>query len=184
MNAQSPKTTTLRIIGGIWRSRTVRFPLFDAVRPTPDRVRETLFNWLGQDLSGWTTLEPYAGSGILSFEALSRGARHAVAWDSNRVMAQALKTSAGAFGTPAMEVHHIAAEEGLRAEKRFFDVIFLDPPFSGDSWGWLLPACAALLKSGAFIYAEAGKTLSPPPPLTRYREGKAGQVRYHLFQKP
>ena len=171
----------MRIIGGIWRRRVVRFPAVEGLRPTPDRVRETVFNWLGQELTGRTCLEPYAGTGVLSLEALSRGAALAVAVDRSKALIEGLRATAQALGAQGLETHCADAKGFLAAERRDFDVIFLDPPFRDDPWPWLLPACAGRLAPGGFLYAEAGHALVPPPPLLPWRSDKAGQVHYHLF---
>lgn len=171
----------VRIIGGTMRGRIVRFPARPGVRPSPDRVRETLFNWLGQDLAGFTTLELFAGSGVLSLEALSRGARLAVAVDRDRGSVAALAATAREFGAPGLEVHAADARAWLTAESRDFDVIFLDPPFAEDPWSWLLPACRARLAAHGFIYAEAARAIEPPAGLVVHRQARAGQVHYHLL---
>src|SRR5438093_9039612 len=101
----------IRIIGGQWRGRRLRFPNLPGLRPTPDRVRETLFNWLGQDLAGRRTLDLYAGSGALSLEALSRGATLAVALDRNAALIRALAATAAAFGMAGLETHVADAGE-------------------------------------------------------------------------
>ncbi len=173
----------MRIIGGAWRRRILRFPAVDGLRPTPDRVRETLFNWLGQDLTGLRCLEPYAGTGVLSLEALSRGATLAVAVDRSRTLIDALRSGALALGSGGLETHCADARAYLDAERRDFDVIFLDPPFRDDPWPWLLPACAAAVVPGGFVYAEAARTIAPPHPLLPWRSDKAGQVHYHLFRR-
>ena len=159
----------------------IRFPAAAGVRPTPDRVRETLFNWLGQDLSGRRCLDPYAGSGALTLEAASRGAALAVAVDRNRGLVDALRATAAALGASAIEAVVGDARNFIANERRDFDVIFLDPPFDDDPWPWLLPACAERLLPGGFVYAEAAKTLLPPPGFIPWRRDKAGQVHYHLF---
>jgi 16S rRNA (guanine966-N2)-methyltransferase len=178
-----PSGNRLRIIGGAWRRRVVHFPAVEGLRPTPDRVRETLFNWLGQELTGRNCLELYAGTGILSLEALSRGAALAVAVDRSRALVEALRRTAQTLGAHGLETHCGDAKALLAAERRDFDVIFLDPPFRDDPWPWLLPACAARLAPGGFVYAEAGRRLEAPPPLLPWRSDKAGQVHYHLFAK-
>ena len=173
----------MRIIGGQWRGRLVRFAAAGGLRPTPDRVRETLFNWLGQDLASRRCLDPYAGSGVLSLEALSRGAALAVAVDRSRRTIEALRENAAALGASALlEAHCADARTWLEGDRRAFDVIFLDPPYTDDPWPWLLPLCAARLAPGGFVYAEAGARLVPPAPLTVWRSDKAGQVHYHLFK--
>ena len=159
----------------------IRFPPVAGVRPTPDRVRETLFNWLGQDLSGRRCFDPYAGSGALTLEAASRGATVAVAVDRNRVLVEALRANAKALGAAGIEAAVGEARDFITKERRDFDVIFLDPPFAEDPWPWLLPACAGRLVLGGFIYAEAARSLPPPPGLATWRRDKAGQVHYHLF---
>jgi 16S rRNA (guanine(966)-N(2))-methyltransferase RsmD len=172
----------LRIIGGLWRGRMLRFPPTEGVRPTPDRVRETLFNWLGQDLAELATLDLFAGSGVLSLEALSRGAAVAVAVDRDPALIRALGATAATFGASGLEAHLAEAKTWIGRERRRFDVIFLDPPFGTDPWEWLLPACAARLAGGGFIYAEAGRVLTPPPALEVWRQARAGQVHYHLLR--
>ncbi|MCL2297691.1 MAG: 16S rRNA (guanine(966)-N(2))-methyltransferase RsmD [Proteobacteria bacterium] len=181
MTRSGPSSSSLRIVGGRHRSRVIRFPALPGVRPTPDRVRETLFNWLGQDLAGMTTLEPYAGSGALSLEALSRGARLSVAWDAQRAVVRALAENAALLGETGLEVRCTEATAALRQETRVFDVIFLDPPFDDDPWPWLFEACAERLKPGGWLYAEAGRLLMPPVFFELFRQGRAGQVFFHLF---
>ena len=171
----------VRIIGGRDRGRVIRFPDAEGLRPTPDRVRETLFNWLGQDLTGWRCLDLYAGTGVLTLEAASRGAALLVAVDRNRLLADAIRAAAQAIGARGVEVRAGDAREFLGAEARSFDAIFLDPPYAADPWPWLLPACLDRLAPGGRIYAEAAHPLSPPQGLSTVRSGRAGQVHYHLF---
>jgi len=161
----------------------IRFPIVAAARPTPDRVRETLFNWLGQDLAELATLDLYSGSGALTLEALSRGAALAVAVDRDPKLVAFLTATASDFGAAGLEAHVADARAWIARETRLFDVIFLDPPFGDDPWPWLLPACAARLAPGGFVYAEAARELAPPPPLATHRHGRAGQVHYHLLQQ-
>lgn len=173
----------VRIIGGALRGRVVRFPSLPGVRPTPDRVRETLFNWLGQDLTGRRCLDLYAGTGALSLEAASRGAALAVAVERNRMLADALRFTAEAFDAKALEIHCGEARAHLQREARLFDVILLDPPFAEDPWEWLLPACEARLAPGGLLYAEAQHSLSAPAPFHVHRHDRAGQVHYHLLAR-
>ena len=173
----------IRIIGGAWRRRIIRFPSGEELRPTPDRVRETLFNWLGQDLSGRQCLDLYAGTGALSLEAASRGAVLAVAVDRNRAAIDAIDAARTAFSAVALELHVADARSFIESEKRQFDVIFLDPPYRDDPWEWLLPASAKRLAPGGYVYAEAGRAIRPPPELTAWRSDRAGQVHYHLFAR-
>ncbi len=173
----------VRIIAGSLRGRQVHFPPLPGLRPTPDRVRETLFNWLGQDLSGRSTLEPYAGTGVISLETLSRGGVLAVAVDRERRAMEALRRTGAALGVQGLEVHVTDARAYLGRDTRQFDVIYLDPPFADDPWPWLLPSCTTRLAPGGLIYAEARHVLAPPPGLTLHRHARAGQVHYHLLAR-
>jgi 16S rRNA (guanine966-N2)-methyltransferase len=171
----------VRIIGGRFRGRVIRFPAAAGLRPTPDRVRETLFNWLGQDMTGQRTLDLYAGSGALTLEALSRGAEHAVAVDRNPDLVRALTETAKTIGATGLDVLAADARRHLARDTGAYDVIFLDPPFDSDDWSWLLPACAQRLAGAGYIYAEAGRELAATPGLSVWRHAKAGAVHYHLF---
>ena len=173
----------VRIIGGAWRRRLIRFPPAEGLHPTPDRVRETLFNWLGQDLTGKRCLDLYAGSGALTLEAASRGAVLAVAVDRNRLLVDALRATGTDLRAAALETCVADAKAFVANERRDFDVIFLDPPFREDPWTWLLPACAERLAARGFIYAEAAHALLPPPGFAAWRRDRAGQVHYHLFTR-
>jgi 16S rRNA (guanine(966)-N(2))-methyltransferase RsmD len=171
----------LRIIGGRWRGRKLHFPAAAELRPTPDRVRETLFNWLGQDLTGRTTLDPFTGSGSLSLEALSRGAALAVAIDADANLVRALRTTADKLGTRALETHCEEALTFMRRDARRYDVVFLDPPFARDDWPQLLALAAARLAEEGRLYAEARGPIGPVAGLDLLRRDKAGRVHYHLF---
>ena len=153
------------------------------LRPTPDRVRETLFNWLGQSLTGLTTIEPYAGTGVLSLEALSRGAARAVAVDRNPALIAALKAAADHIGIVGLDARVADALRFLRAEPRRFDVVFLDPPFAEDPWQALFAALEPRLGAGGFVYAEANRRIEPPPWLEIVRSARAGAVHYHLLAR-
>jgi len=171
----------VRIIGGRHRGRQIRVPDAPGVRPTPDRVRETLFNWLGQDLDGATTLELYAGTGVLTLEAQSRGAALSVAIDRNAALIRALNDTARAVGITGIETHVDDALRYLGREARSFDVVFLDPPFAEDPWHALFAALPARLAAGGRVYAEAGRMLDPPPGWRTLRHARAGHVHYHLL---
>ena len=176
-----PRSDRIRIIGGRHRGRLIR--VFDAsgVRPTPDRVRETLFNWLGQDLAGARTLDLYAGTGALTLESQSRGARLSVAVDRNAALVRALAAAAATIGIDGVETHVDDALRYLGRESRAFDVVFLDPPFADDPWGALFCALPPRLADGGRVYAEAGRSLACPEGWQLLRHGKAGHVHYHLL---
>jgi 16S rRNA (guanine(966)-N(2))-methyltransferase RsmD len=171
----------VRIIGGRHRGRSI--PVLDVpgLRPTPDRVRETLFNWLGQDLSGASTLDLYAGSGALSLEAQSRGAARSVAVDRNPALIRALKAAAQTLGLTGIETHVDDALRYLATETRRFDVVFLDPPFADDPWDRLFAALPDRLAPDGRIYAEAARRLEVPAGFELLRHGQAGNVHYHLL---
>jgi 16S rRNA (guanine966-N2)-methyltransferase len=173
----------VRIIGGLWRRRLLRFPPSADLRPTPDRVRETLFNWLGQDLSGLTTLDLFAGSGALSFEALSRGAALAVVVDAGALAVASLRDNADVLGATGLETHRADALAFLRRETRGFDLIFLDPPFRDEWLPRLWPLLPARLNPGGWLYVEQGQPLQPPPAWEIFRHQHAGQVHYHLLRR-
>jgi len=182
MRLQRPRAQQVRIIGGRHRGRVIRFPGGVDLRPTPDRVRETLFNWLGQDLTGQSTLDLFCGTGALSLESLSRGAVHAVAVDRNPERIRALEKTAATMKISGLETHVADAQAFLAQEVRRFDVVFLDPPFDTDPWDWLLPRSLRVLARDSFVYAEARKALEPPSGAALWRHAKAGQVHYHLMR--
>lgn len=173
----------VRIIGGDWRSRRIRFEERPGLRPTPDRVRETLFNWLGQDLAGRDCLDLYAGSGALGFEAASRGARRVVMVERDAAALRALQSNAVRLSAAAVEVVRADALEFLRQNRGQYDVVFLDPPFADDCWPQLLAALVPCLKPGALVYCERARALDGMPGWTVFRSGRAGQVSHQLLKR-
>jgi 16S rRNA (guanine966-N2)-methyltransferase len=176
-----PPANRVRIIGGRHRGRRVPVPDAPGLRPTPDRVRETLFNWLGQDLAGRTTLDLFAGTGVLTLEAQSRGAQASVAVDRNPALVRALAANARTLGLQGVETHVDDALRYLARESRCFDVVFLDPPFADDAWDALFTALRARVSDDGRIYAEAGRALDAPAGWTLLRRERAGAVHYHLL---
>ncbi|MCS6997280.1 MAG: 16S rRNA (guanine(966)-N(2))-methyltransferase RsmD [Casimicrobiaceae bacterium] len=179
-----PSKNQLRIIAGSHRSRLIRFPeaaRLPGFRPTPDRVRETLFNWLGQELTGLVCLDLFAGSGALAFEAASRGAARVVAVERERAAVLALKRNREQLGLSAVAVYHADAFAWLATSGECFDVVFLDPPFASDPWQALARSLPARLTPGARVYCESAKPLSAFGGLRLNRQGRAGLVHYHLF---
>jgi 16S rRNA (guanine966-N2)-methyltransferase len=172
----------VRIIGGSWRSRLISFPPRIDLRPTPDRARETLFNWLGQDLSGKTCLDLFAGSGALGFEAASRGAKRVVMVERDQAAFRALRANAAALDAGAVELKRADALEFLRADDGFYDVVFLDPPFRADYLSRVLPALIARLTGGAMVHVEAPRALALPPQWTVWRSGHVGAVTFQLLK--
>ena len=178
----------LRIIGGSLRGRKWRFPEAPGLRPTPDRVRETLFNWLQMRVAGTRCLDLFAGSGALGLEALSRGAARVTFCEPNVAASLALRETLQRFGVATQaEVLERSAERALQDLPGPFDLAFLDPPFGADLLGPCTAALAkcGLLAPGAFVYLET-PARAPLPALPAHwrlhREGKAGEVGYYLFE--
>lgn len=176
---------TVRLIGGRWRGRKIRFPDGEGLRPTPARIRETLFNWLMNDVREARVLDLFAGSGALALEALSRGAREAVLVDrSTAVCAQLARELSSLPGAKAQILNQDALAFTASTNRTPFDIIFLDPPFHQDL---LAPAIAALeangfLHDGSWIYVEAETSPGTVPPAWQlYRRQQAGQVCCSLY---
>ena len=162
----------------------LRFPDAEGLRPTPDRVRETLFNWLGQDLSNLSCLDLFAGSGALGFEAASRGAARVVMVERSCRVAEALCANAGRLAAEQVEIVRADAVEfaSLRAVNApRFDVLFLDPPYDQGWLDRLAPLLPKLLTDEGVIYVETGTALDACGRWRTARRGRAGQVFYHLM---
>jgi len=172
----------VRIIGGKWRSRLLRFPPAAQLRPTPDRVRETLFNWLGQRLDGLECLDLFAGSGALGFEALSRGAARAVMVDSDRAVADALRENVKALEAAGAEIVQRDAMAYLDGAADRFDVAFVDAPFASGLARHAMERLPRRLKPGARVYVESAQPLDLGTPWAVLREDRAGAVRYALYE--
>lgn len=172
----------VRIGAGVWRSRLVSFPDALGLRPTPDRVRQTLFNWLGQELHGLACLDLFAGSGALGFEALSRGAEEVVLVEANPAVHRALTANAALLKADKARILRMDALQFLAQDRQQFDVIFLDPPF-GQGWlQKLWPQLAGHLAAGGMVYVEAEAPLAEPPGWQIHKHGRAGNVCYHLLK--
>lgn len=172
----------IRIIAGEYRGRRIAVPRRPDLRPTPDRVRETLFNWLGQDLTGKTCLDLFAGSGALGFEAASRGARRVVMVECDAAVFSALAASREALDAASVELKRADALEFLRSDAGVYDVVFLDPPFKADYWPRLAPLLPPRLVPGALVYHESAAPPGLPPGWEVSRQGRAGQVHYQLMR--
>lgn len=181
----------VRITGGEWRSRLVQVTDAPGLRPTPDRVRVTLFNWLGQDLHGLHCLDLFAGSGVLGFEAASRGAASVTLVERSRRVFQTLQHNAAALDSAASDappgearlrlVCGDALEFAPPAGKRF-DLLLLDPPYGH---GWLAriaPRLEMLATPAARLYVEAEAPLRTLGRWTVVKQGQAGQVFFHLLE--
>lgn len=171
----------IRIIGGDWRSRLIDVSTVKGLRPTPDRVRETLFNWLGRDLEGKTCLDLFAGSGALGFEAASRGAEKVTMIEQDAVACAALQHNAKTLQASRVQIVRGDALKFARSAIQPFDVVFLDPPYRA---GWIermAPFLPDILAKNGVVYVEAEYEIENIDRLTRIKHGKAGQVYYHLF---
>ena len=173
----------VRIIGGEWRSRRISFPSRPDLRPTPDRVRETLFNWLGQDLTGKACLDPFAGSGVLGFEAASRGAKRVVMVERDAATFKALQATGAQLGAHAVELARADALEFLRGDRGCYDVIFLDPPFTAGYWPRLLPLLPPRMTPGARVYRESAERLQLDGGWEVCKQGRAGRVHFQLLKR-
>jgi 16S rRNA (guanine966-N2)-methyltransferase len=171
----------VRIVGGSMRSRLIEVPDAMGLRPTPDRVRETLFNWLGQDLLGWRCLDLFAGSGALGFEAASRGAEAVVLLEFSAKVHAHLQKTLLALGPNNVRLQRGDALRFVQEQVSQFDLLMLDPPYRQ---GWLEkiePYVARLLKPDAYVYVEAEAPVTAFAGLSLLKAGKAGQVHYQLF---
>jgi len=184
----------LRIIGGRWRSTLLHFPDVAAIRPTPDRVRETVFNWLQQTVIDARCLDLFAGSGALGLEALSRGARETVFVDREPVIGRYLRDTLARLKCDNAQVITTDALAYLKHAATPFDIVFLDPPFALSADDLLPSVCTALERNGwlaanAWIYLECPADIDPlgidgwPATWRLHRSKQAGQVGYHLAQR-
>ena len=173
----------MRIIGGDHRGRRIRVASRPGLRPTPDRVRETLFNWLGQRLDGESCLDLFAGSGALGFEAASRGAARVVMVEADRAAYDALQAARELIGARTVELVHGDALQYLERAGDRFGVVFLDPPFRQNALSALLERLPPRLAPGALVYVEAADALEPAEAWRELKRARAGQVSYQLLER-
>jgi len=185
--SSSRRLNRVRIIGGTWRSRVIQFFDMPDLRPTPDRVRETLFNWLGQNLSGLRCLDLYAGSGALGFESLSRGASWVTMVDHSQRACSALKDNAERLGARNLEIvcsdalEFLASTSSREPAPTKFDVVFLDPPFGESIPEGFWPRLIEHLSDRALVYVESGAKFAGNPLLELLKYGHSGAVHHHLL---
>ncbi len=179
---------SVRIIGGMWRGRRVSFPDTPGLRPTPDRVRETLFNWLQNSIMGARCLDLFAGSGALGLEALSRGAKEAVFVEQAVAASRVLQEQLARLGASLKgRVVEMGAARYLRAPGESFDIVFLDPPFGSDALAQYIPLIDAgnWLNAGGLVYLENERAAGVPVLPAHWellKSKSAGQVGYHLVR--
>ena len=185
---KGPPSHEIRIIGGQWRRTRLKVIDKPGLRPTPDRVRETLFNWLGQDLSGWRCVDAFAGTGVLGLEAASRGAVHVLMVEQDAVLVRDLQNNAMRLKAEMVNVQRGDAVTALgRLPVGSVDLVFIDPPFDGPWFEPALKAAARAVPVGGWIYLEA-PVAWPTEALTALglqceRHLKAGAVHAHLLQR-
>lgn len=177
----------IRIIGGLWKRTKLKVADKPGLRPTPDRVRETVFNWLGQDMTGLRCLDAFAGTGALGFEAASRGARHVTLVEQDSALIEQLKKLQSQLDAGMVQVQRGDGVAAIRqAAPRSLDVVFLDPPFDAPLFEPALAACAPALSQGGWVYLEAPVAYTDEAlagfGLQVYRHLKAGAVHAHLLQ--
>jgi 16S rRNA (guanine966-N2)-methyltransferase len=184
----STERNSVRIIAGEWRGRRVNFPDLPGLRPTPDRVRETLFNWLQHSIAGAQCLDLFAGSGALGLEALSRGAREVVFVESAQAAARTLQAQLVRLGGQSKgRVMEMGAGRFLRAAPKAFDMVFLDPPFGQGALAEYIPLldAGAWLKPGGLVYLENERKAGVPGVPSHWevlKSKSAGEVGYHLVR--
>lgn len=183
INHHQKHQNQVRIIGGSHRGRKINFQSAEGLRPTADSVRERLFNWLGQDLTGLSVLDLFAGSGALGFEAASRNAARVIMVESNKQTTDNLKKHIDIFGFGEhVVIQRQTAQEFLLGNKQTFDIVLLDPPFAWQQWAELFELLQNHLKNEAFIYIEAEELPICPQWLETYRQGRAGQSRFAILR--
>jgi 16S rRNA (guanine(966)-N(2))-methyltransferase RsmD len=176
----------VRLIGGQWKRS--KLPVADrpGLRPTPDRVRETLFNWLGQDLAGWRVLDAFAGTGALGFEAASRGATQVVLIENDGALIKSLNASRLKLAATQLSIYRSEALVWMRTSPSAFDLVLLDPPFEAKLFDQALTAARPRLAPGGMIYLESdrevGAELLAALGLEVWRSGRAGRVHFHLLR--
>jgi 16S rRNA (guanine966-N2)-methyltransferase len=181
-----PLKNEVRLIGGQWKRS--KLPVVDkpGLRPTPDRVRETLFNWLGQDLAGWRVLDAFAGSGALGFEAASRGAAEVLLLELDPALVQSLRQSRERLAANTLRVERTDAMRWMAAGPTAgFDLVLLDPPFDSQLADAAARAAVRLVAPGGFVYLESSAALEEAPAgLVAHRSLRAGAVHAQLFLRP
>jgi len=180
------KLNTVRINAGEWRSRLIKFPDADGLRPTPERVRQTVFNWLGQELTGQTCLDLFAGTGVMGFEALSRGATSVTLVEKSMPAYKALLENKQLLKAEKAQILHQDAMTFLNANQQKFDLIFLDPPYNQQWLTKVLPLLVPHLTTDGFVYAEAEFAIDVNADFATgwqvVKQSKAGNVFYHLLK--
>ncbi len=186
LRPRSVQTHEIRIIGGQWKRTKLKVADKPGLRPTPDRVRETLFNWLGQDLTGWRCLDAFAGTGVLGFEAASRGAKDVVLIEQDGALSDQLRKTQEQLKADGVQVVRGDGVSAIRqAASGSLNLILIDPPFDAPLFEPAIAACARPLAAEGFVYLEAPVKWTDeklaPLGLMVHRHLKAGAVHAHLL---
>jgi 16S rRNA (guanine966-N2)-methyltransferase len=180
--SKSAKTNQVRINAGVWRSRLLKFPDAEGLRPTPERVRITVFNWLGQDLAGKTCLDLFAGTGAFGFEALSRNAKSVTMIENSRPAYNALLQNQTMLKAENCQIFNQDALLFLANNNQKFDVIFCDPPYHKAWLDKLLPILNQHIAENGLLYVEVEYEIKSDAAWQVIKQNKAGNVVYHLLK--
>lgn len=175
-------TNQIRINAGVWRSRLLKFPDVEGLRPTPERVRQTVFNWLGQDLTGKTCLDLFAGTGAFGFEALSRNAKSVVMVENSSAAYKSLLQNQTLLNAQNCQIHQMDALRFLGQNTQKADIIFCDPPYNKDWLSKLLSLLSSHLAADGIVYIEAEFEVLSSDTWQVVKKNKAGNVYYHLLK--
>ncbi len=185
LSSKASKTNQVRINAGVWRSRLLKFPDVEGLRPTPERVRQTVFNWLGQDLTGKTCLDLFAGTGAFGFEALSRNAKNVVMVENSVLAYQSLMQNQQLLDAKNSHILRQDVLAFLSQNTQLFDVVFCDPPYHKAWLEKILPSLNQHLSPSGLLYIEAEFSLELRDLLSGWqlvKQNKAGNVYYHLLK--
>ena len=186
--AKSPKgkatknNNVVRINGGVWRSRLLKFPDAEGLRPTPERVRQTVFNWLGQDMTSQVCLDLFAGTGAFGFEALSRNAKQVTMVELSKQASKSLSQNQALLKAENCQILNMDAMQFLASNQQQFDLIFCDPPYQKKWLDKLLPILSTHLRKDGVLYAEAEYSIESDTHWEVLKQSKAGNVYYHLLK--
>ena len=176
------KQNSVRINAGVWRSRLLQFPDIDGLRPSPERVRQTVFNWLGQDMTSRCCLDIFAGTGVFGFEALSRNAKSVVMVEFSKQAAKSLSQNQTLLKAENCQILNMDAMQFLASNQQKFDLIFCDPPYQKQWLDQLLPILGEHLADDGILYAEAECKIESNADWEVLKQSKAGNVYYHLLK--
>jgi 16S rRNA (guanine(966)-N(2))-methyltransferase RsmD len=185
LSSKASKTNQVRINAGVWRSRLLKFPDVEGLRPTPERVRQTVFNWLGQDLTGKTCLDLFAGTGAFGFEALSRNAKNVVMVENSVLAYQSLMQNQQLLDAKNSHILRQDVLAFLSQNTQLSDVVFCDPPYHKAWLEKILPSLNQHLSPSGLLYIEAEFSLELRDLLSGWqlvKQNKAGNVYYHLLK--